>query len=81
MKKSRYKQHLIEGEYYSIRQLTLKLGINHHRIKAKIEQGATTFKDLKMKVKKQKPKSVNYNNSMYADKYGYWKLLAKALRC
>ncbi len=80
MKCERYKKHLIDGHYYSIRQLTIKLGINHHRIKARIIEGATTFEELKSSKKNTKI-NVNYLNSMYVDKHGHWRLLAKALGC
>ena len=79
MKKPRYKKHLINGNYYSVKQLTIKLGISYPRINAKILEGATTFQELKAPIKMKK--SVNYHRSMYADRHGHWKLLAKALKC
>lgn len=80
MKRERYKKHLIDGKYYSVRQLTIKLGISHHRVKAKLLEGASTLEGLKVKVfvKKENP---NYEKSMYADKKGHWRLLSKALGC
>ncbi len=80
VKRERYKKHLIDGTYYSVRQLSLKLRINHHRVKAKLNEGVSTLEGLKIKVfvGKEPP---NYKNSMYADKHGYWKLLSKALGC
>jgi len=80
MKKPRYKQHLIEGEWYTIRQLVLKTGISHGKIKTKIfNENATTFQELRAKSKNIK--SINFHRSMYADKHGHWKLLSKALGC
>lgn len=78
----KHKKHLIDGNYYTVRQLTIKLGINHHRIKAKLLEGASTLEGLKAKVVKESTKmSPNYRYSMYADEHGYWKLLARALKC
>jgi hypothetical protein len=76
---ARYKKYLIDGKYYTIRQLSLKLKLSHHRVKAKLIEGASTLQGLKVKVFERG--SPNYEHSMYADKNGHWKLLAKALGC
>lgn len=80
MKKPRFKKHLIDGNYYSVRALTIKLGLNHHRIKAKIfNDGATTMAELREPPLKLT--EVSFQRSMFFDKNGHWKLLAKALGC
>jgi hypothetical protein len=75
----RHKKHLIDGKYYSVRQLSLKLRISQHRVKAQLIEGASTLENLKVKVFLKKPP--NFEHSMYADKNGHWKLLSKALGC
>ena len=83
MKKERYKTHLIDGNYYTVRQLTLKLGLTYHRIRAKIfDDKATTMEELKEPVmSRKKSKSVNFQRSMFKDEHGHWKMLARALKC
>lgn len=77
--KYKYKRHLIEGNYYTVRQLAIKLGISHYRVKAKILEGASTLEGIKSKIfLKEAP---NYRHSMYVDRHGHWRLLAKALKC
>jgi len=79
MKRQRYKKHLIDGKYYTIRQLSIKLKRSNYVIKDKILEGATTLSALKAPIFAKQ--SSNFYRSMYADKHGHWRLLARVLKC